>query len=115
MHNLPPRDTNDGSLPVPGAALFPFAVSTLAWESRPGSRSLTVCLKATFALAPQSTRGTPPHPQGASDEPALAAQQDGSHDDILFEQAPRASLYSPGDFVPYKPRADVLLVGHAHA
>jgi hypothetical protein len=86
---------------VPGATLYPFIVSTLAWESRPGQWNLTVCLKATYTLAPG--------------EPALAAAQDGSHDDVLFEQARHASLYSPSDFVPFKSRADVLLVGHAHA
>ncbi len=57
---------------MPGAALYPFVVSTLTWESRPGQWNLTVCLKATYALAP-----------GAG-EPALAAQTDGSHEDVFF-------------------------------
>ena len=86
---------------MPGATRYPFIVSTLPWESRPGQWNLTVCLKATYALTPG--------------DPALAAEQDGSHDDVLFEQTRHASLYSPGDFVPFKSRADVLLVGHAHA
>ena len=86
---------------MPGATRYPFIVSTLPWESRPGQWNVTVCLKATYSLSPG--------------DPALAAQQDGSHDDVLFEQARHASLYSPGDFVPFKSRADVLLVGHAHA
>jgi hypothetical protein len=88
---------------VPGATLYPFVVSTLSWESRPGQWNLTICLKATYSLAP-----------GAG-EPALASQQDGSHEDVPFEQAPRASLYSPSDFVPFKGRADILLVGQANA
>jgi hypothetical protein len=87
---------------VSALALHPFVVSTLAWEPRPGSWSLTVCLKSTFALA---------HGQ----EAPLAPQQDGIHEDVYFEQAPHASLYSPSDFAPFKPRADVLLVGHAYA
>jgi hypothetical protein len=86
-----------------GAALFPFVTSTLPWESGPGQWNLTVCLKATFSLT-----------SGAG-EPVLASQADGSHEDVLFDQIPLASLYSPSDFVPYKPRADILLVGHAHA
>ncbi len=84
-----------------GARLYPFIVSTLPWESRPGQWNLTVCLKATYTLT--------------SGEASLAAAQDGAHDDVLFDQARHASLYSPGDFVPFKSRADVLLVGHAHA
>ena len=83
------------------ATLYPFIVSTLPWESRPGQWNLTLCLKATYTLAPG--------------EASLAAAQDGSHDDVLFDQGRHASLYSPGDFVPFKSRADVLLVGHAHA
>src|ERR1700722_799457 len=85
-----------------GAVLYPFKVSSLAWEPRPGKWNLTICLKATFALA-------------SADELVLAPQQDGIHDDVHFDDTPLASVYSPSDYIPFKPRVDVLLVGHAHA
>ncbi len=88
---------------MPGAVLYPFAVSTLPWESLPGQWNLTVGLKATYILAP------------SPGEPALSSQTDGLHEDVLFDHSPHASLYSPSDFVPFKARADVLLVGQAHA
>jgi hypothetical protein len=70
------------------------------WEPRAGQWNLTVCLKATFTL---------------EEEPRPSSEQDGSHDDVYWEQTPHASLYSPSDFAPIKPRVDILLVGSAFA
>lgn len=83
-------------------SLSPLTASTLTWEPRPGERSVTVCVKATFSLA---------HGQVA----ALAPTQEGAWEDLYWDQNPNASLYTPSDDVPLKPRADILLVGSAFA
>jgi hypothetical protein len=83
--------------------VHPFVVSTLVWEPSPQQRSLTVSVKATFALSHMAK------------EPQLSPEQDGFHDDVPWDAAPHASLYSPSDSAPFKPRADVLLVGSAYA
>src|SRR6185369_8780787 len=64
--------------------------------------NLTVCVKATFTLV-------------HGGEATIAAQQLPPGDDAYFDRNPRGSLYAPSDFAPYKPRADVLFVGSAHA
>lgn len=73
----------------------PFAISTLAWEPAPGRRSLCVAVKASFSLAPGAVATLAPmqEPLGAEGEMATAV----------------------GELAPFKPRADVLILGHAHA
>src|SRR5580692_6662559 len=74
----------------------PFAVSTLAWEPAPGRHSVSVCVKATFMLAPGAATIAP------LQEPVGAELREGG-------------LAAAADLVPFKPRAEVLLVGHAYA
>jgi hypothetical protein len=71
----------------------PFPVATLAWEPAASRASVTVCVKATFVLAP-----------GVA---TLAPLQE-----PIRLEAPSADA---PDVVPYKPRADIVLAGHAHA
>src|SRR3569832_1582547 len=78
-------------------SLCPIRAGALVWQPRPGALTLTVVCTATFALRPG--------------EAVLATHQDALNDD----ENPARSVYSPGDLVPMKPRADVLLVGHAFA
>jgi hypothetical protein len=82
--------------------LSPLRVGTLAWQPEPGAWTLTVCVKATFTLA----HGEPAR-LAAVDEPIGPA--------ILEPGGTNASLRAPADLVPFKRRADVLLVGHAYA
>jgi hypothetical protein len=70
----------------------PFALATLAWEPAAGQRMVSVCVKATFVLAP-----------GVS---TIAAMQDPVRAEGAAGDAP--------DLVPYKPRAEILFTGHAH-
>lgn len=72
----------------------PFAVAALGWEPAPGRRSLSVTVKATFVLVPGTS--------------VIAALQD----PVRVDEAPGATA---PDLVPFKPRADVLFSGHAHA
>lgn len=76
----------------------PFAVSTLLWEPAPGRRSVCVCVKATFALAPGTS--------------TIAALQEPFGAEMRDVEAVPAAL---GELVPFKPRAEILLAGHAYA
>jgi hypothetical protein len=82
--------------------LCPFASGTLLWQTQGGGYTLTVCVRGTFSLL-----------QGR--EAALADAQEPVGGDRWFDDDPRASLYAPSDLVPFKPRADVVLVGSAYA
>lgn len=83
-------------------SLCPFPTAAFAWQPRAGEWNLTVCVKATLALL---------HGQDAQ----IAAVQMAIGNDAHWDGNPGASLYAPSDFVPYKPRVDVLLAGHAYA
>ena len=81
--------------------LCPFEAGAFLWEAQPGQPSLTVLVKATFALAPG--------------ELSVANVQDPLDEERHFEDSALASLYWPGDFAPVKRKVDVMLVGHAYA
>ncbi|AKT37590.1 DUF2169 family type VI secretion system accessory protein [Chondromyces crocatus] len=83
-------------------SLSSLPVASLLWQSRPGTWLLTVVCKATFELQPMESRLAP------EQEPINTTDRHWS-DDASW------SLYAPTDLVPYRPRADVLLVGHAFA
>jgi hypothetical protein len=80
-----------------------FAVATLLWEDARGRPGLTVVIKGTFCVAP----GDNPR-FCATPLPVFSADQHTGGD-------PLASVRFESDLVPYKPRADVVLVGKAHA
>lgn len=80
----------------------PFAVGSLVWQHRPGAWVLTAVCKATFELRP--------------DESPLAKEQDSiSEEENHWNDDRSRSLYAPSDLVPFKLRAEVLLVGSAFA
>lgn len=82
--------------------LCPFVASKIVWQAHSGTFALTVIVKATFVLR--------------SGTAELASEQDPICErDRFVDDAPHKSLRIPSDLVPYKPRADVLLVGHAYA
>ena len=83
-------------------SVCPFRVASLLWQRQRGGSVLTIVCKATFDLFPTQAR--------------LAQDQDDpNEDDNHWNDDPARSLYSPNDLVPFKVRADVLLVGHAFA
>lgn len=80
----------------------PFVVGSLVWQTQRGAAVLTVVCKATFELRP--------------DESPLAKEQDSiNEEDNHWNDDRSRSLYAPSDLVPFKPRAEVLLVGSAFA
>lgn len=94
---LPPRPREI----VPIVAEGPFAPACRPWRLRPPEDALVVIVKCTMAIVP-----------GGVAEP-LAAQEPPAGD-VYFDDEPAASLRYASDFAPYKPLADVLLVGHAY-
>lgn len=83
-------------------SLCPFVASKVVWQAHSGTFALTVIVKATFILRPGVAQ--------------LAPEQDPIIEhDRFYDEDPRRSVRVPNDVVPYKPRADVLLVGHAYA
>jgi hypothetical protein len=82
--------------------LSPVHVASLRWRRDARSWVLTLVAKMTFALQPGEMRPSP--------------QQERLHErDQYAEEDPSRSLVSASDMAPFKPRADVLLVGHAFA
>jgi hypothetical protein len=76
----------------------PMRVMGFVWQSSAGTIAQTLVVKATFALE---------HGQAK-----LAPEQEAICDQDRFVAG---VLFAPSDKVPYKPRADVMLVGHAYA
>lgn len=94
------------SLRTPGAmSVFstgPLRASSRVWTPTPGRWALTVVCKATYRLV-------------AGEAPLDTEQEDPNEEDNYWDDDPQRSLYSPCDLVPFKQRADVVLVGHAFA
>jgi hypothetical protein len=83
-------------------SVSPFRAGSVLWRSGPDRHTLTVICKATYALTPG--------------EATLAAEQDDVNErDNHWDDDTLRSVYAPGDLAPFKPRADVMLVGHAFA
>lgn len=80
----------------------PLPVASLVWRPRAGSWALTVVAKATFTLEP-------------GESPLAEEQELPFEDDIHWDDDERRSLAAASDLAPYKGRADVIVVGSAHA
>jgi hypothetical protein len=80
----------------------PLRAACLRWQARRGAFAVTVVCKATFRLQP----GTAAIVEAG--EPVLTA-------DEFWEGDPGRSLRASSDLVPFKPRAEVVLVGSAFA
>src|SRR5262245_56467957 len=80
----------------------PLRTASIIWQPRAGAFSLTVVCKATFLLRPGESQ------LAQTQEPLTKADEPWSGD-------PTRSLWAASDIAPLKPRADVMLVGHAFA
>lgn len=76
--------------------------TTLSWQPRPNAWMVTIISKATFVIEPNELRLAETH------EPIFEA-------DSFWDDDPNRSLSAASDFVPSKPRCDVILVGQAFA
>src|SRR5690606_30497565 len=94
---IPPREPDT----VPVLTDTPFLAFTQAWQLKPPKDALILVVKGTFDLA--------------SGEPAKpAAEQELPLGPVPFDDNEEALRY-PGDTAFFKPRCDVLVVGHAYA
>lgn len=80
----------------------PLRVASIVWRPGPQSWALTVVCKATVQLDPGESR-------------LAQIQDDPAAEDSHWDDDEARSLSSASDLVPFKERADVLLVGHAFA
>ena len=81
----------------------PLRVASVLWRAPNGGLFLTVACKATYSLRP-------------SVSPLAKEHEDLNEADSYWDDDDeRRSLSAPTDLAPMKPRADVLLVGHAYA
>lgn len=87
------------STTAPEGSLSAF---TMSWQVSPPKDSLTIVVKATFDIQP-------------SGELTRRASADAPSGDEHAENDRAKSLLYPSDFVVFKAKADVVLVGHAHA
>jgi hypothetical protein len=80
----------------------PLRVASIVWQPEAGAFALTVAVVASFTLSPG--------------ESLLAADQDVPNEaDGHWDDDENRSLHVATDLAPFKPRADVFLVGHACA
>ncbi len=87
------------------ALLCPFTAGTSLWQAQDGAWTLTACVRGTFSLV---------HGR----EAVLADAQEPVFGDRFHASGAGLrgpSLYAASELVPYKPRADVVLVGSAFA
>jgi uncharacterized protein YjbI with pentapeptide repeats len=88
-------------MPIEIAVLAPLSVGTLAWRDAAGELQLTVIAKGTFEIRPDHrARPVDPYPLFG---------------DLYFEENEGRSLRVASDYVPRKPKVDVLFTGAAYA
>lgn len=80
----------------------PFLVGGRIWSTARGAVTLTIACKATYVICPGVA-------QLAEDQEPL------NEEDNYWDDDSARSLYAPSDLAPYKPAADVVLVGYAFA
>lgn len=103
--DAPPPDTRPGvprrtTEAIPIERQTPLHVAYMPWQHRPPRPSLTMIVKGTCALVPSG---------------AAELLEDGELPTGDLAEMEGGSLRYPSDFAYFKPRADVLLVGHAYA
>ncbi len=81
----------------------PFPVETMPFKGPDGKTFLTVIVKGTFAIPKQG--------------PAVLAEEQLPIEfgDVPFDEEDGGSTKMEADVAPFKPRADIVLVGHAYA
>ncbi|WP_437715669.1 DUF2169 domain-containing protein [Sorangium sp. So ce448] len=82
-------------------SLCRLRVSSLPWQPRPGVHAFTAVCKATYDLQP----GTSP----------LSVEQEPPWENDVYSEDDPSWMRAASDLAPFKRRADVLVVGRAHA
>jgi hypothetical protein len=92
----------DGNPLMDIISLSPLRTASLVWQPKPGTWMLTVVCKATFNLTPAQSELAP------AQDPVIELDEHWNDDE-------QRSLHFASELVPMKPRAEVVLVGHAFA
>ncbi len=95
--DLPPRPKDT----IPIVTEGPFCAGYRHWQLLPPQDALVLVVKSSFSIVPGGL-ATP-----LGDQLPLLG-------DIHYDDDLEASLSHASDFAPFKPRADILLVGHAY-
>ena len=85
----------------PIISLSPLRAAVFGWRAAQ-ARMLTVVCKATYTLRPVES-------------PLAEQQEDPNEREDHWDDDPEKSLHAPSDFVPSKPRAELMVVGSAFA
>jgi uncharacterized protein YjbI with pentapeptide repeats len=80
-----------------------FSVGSFEWSFDPPKSRRIVVVKGTFTLAPTGGK------------PTISPEQDCLRGDEPAAEGADAELVASSDYVPFKPKADVMLRGTAHA
>ncbi|WP_437927881.1 DUF2169 domain-containing protein [Sorangium sp. So ce291] len=83
-------------------SLCPLRATSMVWQPARGRWTLTVVCKATYRLLPEVS-------------PLHEEQEYPIEEDSHWDDDPHRSLSAPTDLVPFKAKAEVLLVGQAFA
>lgn len=83
-------------------SLCSLPAAGFVWQPRAGSFAQTVMVKATFRLEP-------------GESPLAPEQEALNEEDNHWDDDPSRSVVAPSDWAPFKPHAEVILVGHAFA
>lgn len=94
----PRREVGDAIAVVHATKFAPFVMH---WQLRPPKNAIVVAVKAKIQIA--------------ADCPAKSVDAEDPTGDVFSGKTEAASLAYPSDFVTFKPRADVMLIGDAHA
>ena len=87
---------------IPVVVGAPYDAATLSWQITPPKNALVVIVKGTFDIVPgEGLR--------ARERPSVFCGE------MHFGDDPKGSSIYPSDYAIFKPRADVILLGHAHA
>lgn len=97
MRNLPERSKDRVPIYIDG----PFAAVQRAWQIHPPQNALVLIVKSTVSIVPDAAVVP------ASDQPSPGGDQ-------RYADDATSSLRYASDYAPFKPRADVVLVGHAY-
>ena len=85
---------------VPVVTTSPLLTVTFPWQIKPPQESRVVVVKGTFDLVPNG-------------EAVLSSEQEVPSGDLFFDDNLEGSLRYPSDLAIFKPKADVMVVGHA--
>ncbi|WP_437597891.1 DUF2169 domain-containing protein [Sorangium sp. So ce590] len=81
-----------------------IAAAVRPWQLQPPQDALVVVVKSSMTIVPEGLA-----------EPLPPSEQEPPTGDVYFDEDPQGTLRYASDHAPFKPSADILMVGHAYA